>query len=656
MKKKILFVLAALVLSGCATPTGEVSSEDNDPASSATPSSEITKPSSPSSSEKTSSEDDFDYGDSSQSSVEEEKPSNDHEKSQSEMIVLLEGTLANEVTSQSHFKYAFTRKNLPYNVKNVYETGESFEEKSFQNCMAVATGTKKSKTTEEGGKIAKDLSVNYLKKFDSDDTYFYQIKDYDSDTTDYGFTDTADKVEKSSLTGDELIRAKGDFISAYALDLIHYLFPSTSPTLTTLPTFKETEEAGKKTYVAKATASLTGSDSAGSYKENYYYEMTLVLDEAGRVTSVKGKKSWQYRLDSSTSTEPDKYQYDDYAYSASYDEKEAAPSSNEDLNVLDYFLVSYTGIKLVTFKDTKYVEIDPKNADRGVYISSAYATGYSPAKSADIHLIPVRSSNEEVVRLDTSINNFYINATSGSADLTFRSVTGVEKTITVTVSEEKLVPTTLPINAVSRSKFMKYVQDYGTEKFIYTGRKYEGLKINILQKDKYDDRIDTISSNDEIASIEETSTTDGGSFTSHVYSVTPKKEGKVTLGWYAKQDHNVKQEFNFTVKKGLSAEELKTLLVGSTWSFNDAENNQTIEIGFTDKKATFTSILPNETNTCTATYSLNDYKISFGTWETADGEEALCYSTAEMSIAGDNIRFYQSSGSVQQADIFLKKA
>ncbi len=654
MKRKgMLLILAALSLVACDQEQG---SKVESKGEGTTDTSTIGDSSKGDSSVETpADDDDDDYGGSEEKDpVTEEPTANPNDKTRSEMMAFLEGTLLKETTTQSKFSYNFTRSNVPYNEGTIFDTAESFTENILLNGVAVSEGVKKSKKTTAEGKITEDLSVNYLKKFDADDTYYYQVKDYDSDTTKYGFTDEAKRLEKITLAGADLYRAQGDFISAYAIDLIDYLFSPYSTSLSSLPSFKESEDGDKKTYTAKASVSNSGADSAGSYKESYYYEMKLTFDGEDKLTGITGKKSWQYRLDDSTSTTPDKYQYDDYSYQAEYGERAATVS--KDLNVKDYFITDFTGIKLRTFKNAKYEDIDPTSAERGIYISSASATGYAPSKAADTHLIPVSSSNESVIRLDKTCNNFFIERVYGTATLTFKSVTGVTKTIEVTTKEGKEAPYNLNLDPVSRSKFLRNSQDYGSERFMYIGREYAGLKIKVLDNKKYDDQIDTVSSNEEVATIQETSSNVGSSFTSRIYSVTPKKEGKVTLSWYAALNHDVKREFTFTVKKGLTAEELKQTLINSTWTFTDQAEAQTLELSFTDKKATMKNILANETIVATSSYSLEDYKITFDGWYDGDGEQALGYGKGEMSIAGDNIRFFDTEGSAITGDLFTKRA
>ncbi len=648
IKQPFILVLSAFMLLSCEEAQESTSASSIEE----TPSSEIVENSSES--EETDSEEE-DTSTSSKEPIGEEGKTDPEDKTNSEMLSFLKEKLETEVGTLSTLQYSFERQNLPYKVGYVFENSENFEENILTDGKAIATGNKKTKTTTAEGEVTKNLDVDYLKKYDSDDTYYYEIKDYDSTTKEYGFTDEAKRTKKTELEGESLSRAKGEFISAYALDIIGDYFSPTSSTLTSLPSFKKSEADGKKTYTAKASVANSGSGEEGNYHESYYYEIQIGLDAEENVASFTAKKSWQYFLDDSGSTEPNKYQYDTYSLLAEYGQRKE--TSEKDLNVLDYFLTSYEGIQLLTYKNPSYEEIDVNSAERGVYISAAYATNYLPAKAADTHLIPISSSDESVIKLDKTCNNFFINRVYGEATLTFESVTGIRKTITVTTKEGKEAPTRLSHNQLQSASFFKNVQDYGDEEFIYTGRTYEGLKINIYENQKYDDQIDFASSDDSIASITETSVKVNDTYTSRIYSVTPKKPGKVKLSWYAKQNHDVKLEYDFTVKKGLTAEELKKALVGSTWTFSDSSEAQTIEISFTDKKATLKNILQNETLVITANYTIDDYKISFDDgWYNADGEETYAYGEGEMSMAGDNIRFYISEGAAISGDLFNKKA
>lgn len=573
------------------------------------------------------------------------------------MISLLEERIEAEASSQSKMETSFTRENLPYNIGTIYSTKQTYTESFLENGSAVAFGHKKYKRTLADGSVELDIDADFTKKHAKDDTYYYDILDYDTTSTDYNFKDKASRKEISSLSGLELTRAKGDFISGAALDLISYLFPSYSTTLSALPSFKYKTVDGNDVYTAKVTVSNSGADENGEYKENYYYELNLAFSSDGNLTKVDGKKSWQYFLTASGSSKPDKYQYDTFSCTGEYGSK---PTSVEhDINVLDYFLTSYSGIQLSTYSNAKYEVMDPTKLNRGVYISRAEATGYAPSKAVDVFLIPVSSSNTDVVRIDSTNGLFYVNPVYGTSTLTFKSVTGIEKSIEVTTSESKPSPDNLNINMLSRVKFEADVQTYDGVKYMYLGREYKGLTINITNAVKFDDRIDYASSDESVIKLEEVKYVEPSSSSSvakRTYDATPLKEGEATISFYAKENHDVKKEFTYVVKQGLTPDQLKARLEEKTWSFYDPKENQTIDMNFKNGKVNATSTVGYEVTKAYASYTLDDYKITFGTWYTEDGEEAYSvYSEGEMSIAGEDIRLCSSTGSVATGDKYLPK-
>ncbi len=145
MKRKgMLLILAALSLVACDQEQG---SKVESKGEGTTDTSTIGDSSKGDSSVETpADDDDDDYGGSEEKDpVTEEPTANPNDKTRSEMMAFLEGTLLKETTTQSKFSYNFTRSNVPYNEGTIFDTAESFTENILLNGVAVSEGVKKSK-------------------------------------------------------------------------------------------------------------------------------------------------------------------------------------------------------------------------------------------------------------------------------------------------------------------------------------------------------------------------------------------------------------------------------------------------------------------------------------------------------------------------------
>jgi|GEM_PF-2201060 len=563
----------------------------------------------------------------------------------------LSANLALEQREQSVGQYTKTFASHPYRSLDVdLSSEETYQVNLLPGGGSLAQGSLH-KVKKQDGATSSDVTEPYLEKRGKDENYLYRVRIFDHPHEGLtGFENEATRTTLSEVGEADLLRRQSQCVSAVALDIIDFLYPDYSPTIDTFPPFEKTVKDGKDIY--KATRSIENQgNSDETYVERYLYTVTLTYESGTeRLIDVAAAKTWKCYYDGEST--PGAEEYTTWHYEATFS-GQSAPA--KDLNFLDYFLVSFTGVQLYRFNPGR-VDVAADNLPIGAVLY-AYATGVSPATAVNKYLSPVSTSNKDAVYLNSQGLFYVASNPGGQADLTWASqaTPSAKFTISVKVTDERLVPTAIREFQAKTSGFYDNVQEFEDVTYLYLGRAYNGFRINITNAVQYDPSIDVTVSDPSIAEVNEDAALSGmqsGNLYRHYYNYSLKKEGNLTVTYAAHQDHSVKLEKNYVVKQGKTAEELKSLLLSKQWEFvhedeGEADPYQRVVLTFdTDGHCTMNVFSSASAMTPTgvgyAAYTLTDFTLELGTFY--DSVDAL----DEYSYAyGDDFNVVGGPGSGQ---------
>ena len=574
----------------------------------------------------------------------EEKPTGEG-MTLTEMREKLSANLALDQREQSVGQYKKTFESHPYRSLDVdLSSEETYQVNLLPGGGSLAQGSLH-KAKKQDGATSSDVTEPYLEKRGKDENYLYRVRIFDHPHE--GLTDFENEATRTALSevGEaDLLRRQSQCVSAVALDILDFLFPDYSPTIDTFPPFEKTVKDGKDIY--KATRSIENQgNSDETYVERYLYTVTLTYESGTeRLVDVASAKTWKCYYDGETTAGAE--EYTTWHYEAAFS-GQSTPA--KDLNFLDYFLVSFTGVQLYRFNPGR-VDVAADNLPIGAVLY-AYATGVSPATAVNKYLSPVSTSNKDAVYLNSQGLFYVASNPGGQADLTWASqVTPSAKfTISVKVTDERLVPTAIREYQAKASRFYDNVQEFEDVTYLYLGRAYNGFRINITNAVQDDPSIDVIVSDPSIAEVNEDAALSGmqsGNLYRHYYNYSLKKEGNLNVTYAAHQDHNVKLEKNYVIKQGKTAEELKSLLLSKQWEFvhedeGEADPYQRVVLTFdTDGHCTMnvfssaTAAAP--TGVGYTTYTLTDFTLKLDTfYDSIDALDDYSYAYGdEFNIVG----------------------
>lgn len=326
-----------------------------------------------------------------------------------------------------------------------------------------------------------------------------------------------------------------------------------------------TESAGMEP--AKGKLITYGNNSRLYSLDEYKYEYTQEDSKMTQIYSFNFKLDKDGRLIESNIVNSLNEETEDESYlvkytqsfKVSYEEKVSSKDKNI-IDPLDYFLSEIKDVKAFAYEngEKKYYDLDKIPQQTYLHFE---ASSYSPTKAVDLTLYAQSSSNEKIAIVDGS--EVFETIKEGDVILTVTSATGIVVNIDITI----IPPFVESLSYTDSNSGIEYDYDSST-RYIYTGNTYQGIAITVKPSGAYLD--DIAFKVDKPSLLEVTQSSKGGNTISYTYKVLGNDEtNTVKVTFYSLSNENVSTTITYTIKKGLSDEEILNVMTTNTYRWDN---------------------------------------------------------------------------------------
>lgn len=509
------------------------------------------------------------------------------------------------------------------------------------------------KISYEDGTTYEDSYVRYLgiEETEGGEKYIERVTDYKDGTKREDWSDSTYRMPILETEDPDLVEGEDYLLEGsapgqltYQVSLYIYNFiagnlvNNTDLAIASLPdikveehTFKDGSSPNYTSYVFDIFS--YNYDEEGDTITNGY-EFSFTLDSEKRLTSAETILYYtQERVEEvykETTTNN---------YEIKYDSRKASSSSTTLLNPSDYYLseVNEVGGYYNNSLGKKVLLDNLKELPLNRYVWFE-ATSYKPEKAIDLKLIPIATSNENVIEINSEN---VLTVGPGRATITFETVNGIQLVKDVTVVDF------IDIESISYSDASSGVE-YGEDengndaRFIYTDTTYTGIRVSGIPSDslKSDIKYEITEGKDL---IELTDRSTSSSYYDFELKVNAQEAGgKVTIKFTYTGDESIFYEVTYIIKKRLTVDELFAKLEHSTFKWESLYDKGAGAIltftGINTFSIEYFGDITNKADslgTSTYSFSINEEDFTIGSITRNGGD----YESASGDYNGGEVRF-----------------